>query len=69
MDEDHNISERERALQDKIARLEKKLEGYHSQIGNTHKQWLYKTGRITSAVSMVSRSWEKKLRKAYTDLY
>ena len=33
MDEEKSISERERALQEKIARLEKKLEGYQAQIG------------------------------------
>jgi len=42
MDNDPNVSEpslsvRERALQEKIVRLEKKLEGYQSQIGNTLK--------------------------------
>ena len=34
---EHSLSERERALQEKTVRLEKKLEGYQSQIGNTHK--------------------------------
>ena len=34
---EHSLSEKERALQEKIVRLEKKLEGYQSQIGNTHK--------------------------------
>ena len=42
MDEDHNIAEhslsaRERALQEKIVRLERKLEGYESEIGNTRR--------------------------------
>ena len=32
-----SVSARERALQEKIIRLEKKLEGYQSQIGNTLK--------------------------------
>ncbi len=43
MDGEHDSSEdslsaRERALREKIARLEKKLEGCQSQIGNTHKR-------------------------------
>lgn len=33
MDEEKSISERERALQEKIARLERKLEGCQAQIG------------------------------------
>ena len=32
-----SVTARERALQEKIIRLEKKLEGYHTQIGNTLK--------------------------------
>ena len=32
---EQSLTARERALQEKIVRLEKKLEGYQSQIGNT----------------------------------